>query len=258
MVDEKVELARARFGATAQNYVSSSVHAAGYTLETLVERVAPAAGKVALDIATGGGHVALAMSRRGAKVIASDITGPMLRAARANMMAMDTGMDMAFVGVEAGNLPCVDGGLDIVTCRLAAHHFPDAARFVRECARVVKPGGVVGLVDHIGPGEPGADRYCNAFETVRDPSHQWQYSQGEWEAFFVGVGLRIVYQEVVHQRLDFAWWTAMQHNDPDTVLRLRVMLKQAPEQAAQWLDSQVNDAGSGTFAHHDLILVAVK
>jgi ubiquinone/menaquinone biosynthesis C-methylase UbiE len=259
VLDDRRDLSQQRFGTFAQNYVSSAAHSTGYTLERLVALSEAAPGKRALDIATGGGHVALGMARRGAAVIASDLTPSMLRAARSFIAEQGAAAAPArFAQVDAQQLPVADNALDIVTCRLAAHHFPNAAAFVRECARVVKPGGIVGLVDQIGPADPKAARYLNAWEHLRDPSHGWQYSQGEWESFFVGEGLRLRASEEVVLRFDFAWWTQMQHNDADTVLRLRVMLKQAPETVAAWAEPDMPEGGAITFSHHHLILVGVK
>lgn len=260
MVEDKRALSQQRFGGFAQRYVNSAVHAGGYTLERLVALVAPGPGKWALDIATGGGHVALAMARAGATVIASDLTQPMLRAARAHLTEQLAGQGATayFAGVESGNFPFANASLDIVTCRLAAHHFPDVARFVREAARVVKPGGIVGVVDQIGPGEPQADRYCNAFERLRDPSHAWQYNQADWETFFYAENLDVQVSEVAAIPLDFEWWTQQQDNTPETVVRLRVLLRQAPHAVAEWFEPNIPETAGGSFTHRHLIIAGVK
>jgi SAM-dependent methyltransferase len=255
-LDDRRDLSQQRFGTYAQNYVSSAAHSTGYTLERLVALSEAAPGKRALDIATGGGHVALGLARRGAAVIASDLTPSMLRVA--STFIAEQGASATFARIDAQQLPFADNALDIVTCRLAAHHFPNAAAFVRECARVVKPGGLVGVVDQIGPADPKAANYLNAWERLRDPGHNWQYSQGEWESFFVGEGLQVTTSEEVCLRFDLAWWTQMQHNDADTVLRLRVMLKQAPELVAAWAAPDMPEGGAITFGHHHLILIGSK
>jgi len=256
---ERRELSQQRFGDFAQNYVTSNVHGSGYTLDRLIALLEPKAGQRALDIATGGGHVALALARAGAEVMASDLTPRMLNAARSHITQQ--GLDVSYGAVDAEHFPFADASLDIVTCRVAAHHFPNAAQFVRECARVVKRGGIVGLVDQIGPAEPEDARYINTFERVRDPSHNWQYSQPEWESFFTGVGLRVINSEIATMRFDLKWWSQMQNNDAETVLRLRVMLAQAPKRVAEWLQPDMPDMNNDatiTFAHHDLIPVGVK
>jgi ubiquinone/menaquinone biosynthesis C-methylase UbiE len=118
------------------------------------------------------------MARRGADVIASDLTPAMLKAARAHIQ--EQGFMAKYVQVDAQHVSFKDNSLDLVTSRIAPHHFPDPAEFVRECARIVRPGGVVGLVDQVGPEEANAAQYVNAFERLRDPSHVWEYSQSAW------------------------------------------------------------------------------
>jgi SAM-dependent methyltransferase len=132
------------------------------------------------------------------------------------------------------------------------------AEYVSECARVLRPGGIFGLVDHAGPTEPDVARYVNTYERLRDPSHIWEYSRGEWEALFTTAGLRTTYGEVVRSRLNFDWWTQMQNNDAETVVRLRVMLKQAPQAVAAWLEPDLPVAGEWSFTRWQLILIGVK
>jgi len=120
------------------------------------------------------------------------------------------------------------------------------------------PGGRVGLVDQIGPEDKRGAEHKNAYEKLRDPSHVWEYSQKAWEEMFTEAGLRIVSAEVSRSRLDFNWWTKMQNNDPDTVVRLRVMLTQAPQAAHEYLEPEFTDSGDASFAIRQLILIAEK
>lgn len=253
------ELAQQRFGALAQNYVSSHVHSGGHSLDRLIELVQPAPGKLALDVATGGGHVALALAKRGAKTIASDVTVSMLRAARENLSGQ--GIQAAYMRIDGHHLPFAAGSLDIVTARHAPHHFKDVAGYVRECARVARVGGIVGVVDQIAPEGREAAEYVNSFERLRDPSHGWQFSLAQWVGFFEDAGLRVINSEISSLRFDLAWWTKMQRNDADTVLRLRVMLRQAPQAVVDFLAPVVPDEGPDeavTFGHHYGIVVGVK
>lgn len=73
-----------------------------------------------------------------------------------------------------------DGAFDAVTCRIAPHHFADIGRFIAEAVRVLRPGGLLAVVDNIVPGSrlrgKKADRrraageYINIFEKLRDPT----------------------------------------------------------------------------------------
>ena len=74
-----------QFGKTAQNYVTSSIHAKGGDLKAMLELAGDVSGKKVLDVATGGGHTALTFARAGAEVTATDLTPEMLAAAEANI-----------------------------------------------------------------------------------------------------------------------------------------------------------------------------
>src|SRR5258708_21202621 len=122
-MDDIHQQVQQRFGALAQGYVNSAVHATGYSLDRLIELVAPKAGQRLLDVATGGGHVARAMAAAGARVIASDLTAPMLSAARTHIS--ESGLAADYLRADGQYIPFQSSALDGVTCRLAPHHFPD-------------------------------------------------------------------------------------------------------------------------------------
>src|SRR4029078_12698061 len=140
-------LVQQQFGAHAAAYATSTVHAKGASLSRLVELVQPKSTWQALDVATGAGHTALAFAPHVARVIASDLTAEMLVVAArlANAKASAT-MDTAPADAEA--LLFEDARFDLVTCRIAPHHFPDIPTFVGEVWRTLKPGGTVAAVDN--------------------------------------------------------------------------------------------------------------
>src|SRR5262245_66330388 len=115
-------LVQQQFGATAQQYLTSKPHAQGRSLERLVELTAPQPHWRALDVATGAGHVAYAFAPRVAQVIATDITTEMLAVVGAERERRGlANLHLAFARAEA--LPFAAGSLDLVTCRIAPHHF---------------------------------------------------------------------------------------------------------------------------------------
>ncbi len=248
-----------QFGDHAQNYVNSTIHSSSYSLERLLELLAIQPGGRALDVATGGGHVALGLAKRGARTLVSDLTPKMLTTARPFIESSAGGGHItAYVQVEGGAIPVADASLDVVTCRIAPHHFPDVAGFVGEAARVLKPGGIFGLVDQIAPEDKRAADYLNAFEQLRDPSHVWEYSQADWEGFFEVAGLSITHREVCRNRLELGWWTQMQSCPPDTVTRLTAMLHQAPQAVADWLQPELPAGGPFHFSLWQVILIGTK
>jgi ubiquinone/menaquinone biosynthesis C-methylase UbiE len=256
MTNETKSLSQQQFGAHAAGYVTSAAHNKGYSLDRLIEMAAPEPGKHALDIATGGGHTALALARRGAWTVAGDLTRPMLHAAREHITGQQPEGTVCYTQLDAERLPFPAHTFEIVTCRIAPHHFPDVAAFVRECARITKPGGLVVVVDQLSPGEPKAARYVNAFERLRDPSHAWAYNEVEWRGFFAGAGLEILHFEDFDTRHALTPWAERMGNDAATITRLRAMLTQAPGPIAAWMKPTF--AADATFVIRQFLIVGRK
>ncbi|HRK19618.1 MAG TPA: methyltransferase domain-containing protein [Hyphomicrobiaceae bacterium] len=261
------KLVQAQFGKNAANYATSSVHARGNSLTRLVELVQPKRDWVMLDIATGAGHTAAAFAPHVARVIASDITPEML--VETGKLASDKGLVNIETRIaDADALPFPDASFDAVTCRIAPHHFPDIVAFVAEVARVLKPGGVFGLVDNVAPGEettPGFDDVTlreaatayNAFEKLRDPSHGRALDSGEWRDIVGRNGLRIGPVEHLVKPMDFDAWCRNMSVDAATAGTLRAMLGAAPPALAAFLQPEERD-GKLAFRLFELLLVARK
>ena len=164
--------------------MTSAGHAGGDDLARLAELAAPTADDVALDIATGGGHTALAVARAGAgMVIASDFTPNMLRTARGFIgQAGATAAGVCYALADAEALPFADRSFSLVTTRIAPHHFPNPAQYVHEVARVLLPGGRFLLEDSVVPEGP-AGEFLNYVEKLRDGSHGRTLPLTEWVAF---------------------------------------------------------------------------
>lgn len=189
----------------ADAYVQSKTHASGDDLARLIEIVEPAQGDDALDIATGGGHVAAALAPRVKRVVASDLTPAMLKAA-SGFFASKGLPNVEAAEADAEALPFPDASYDIVTCRIAPHHFPNPGQFVNEAARVLRPGGRFGLIDTTVPdGDIG--QWINAFEKTRDPSHVRSLTKAEWRTLIEETGLTIAAVERFPKRHVFADWT---------------------------------------------------
>jgi len=255
---------REQFGANATAYISSPTHAQGASLARLVELIRPDASWRVLDIATATGHTALAFAPHVAAVVGLDLTPQMLPLA-ATLAAERGAGNLAFIAGDVEAMPFGDGTFDLVTCRIAPHHFPEIGRFIAEAVRVLRLGGVLAIVDNIVPGsrlrgkragrQREAGAYINAFEKFRDPSHVRCLSFEEWVDALTAAGLAIEAQETLDKRLTFETWAA--RHTPETQTRLRVLLSRAPAAAAEFLDPRT-DVGLTTFRLREGLFVARK
>jgi SAM-dependent methyltransferase len=165
----------------AQLYVESDAHRQGEDLEALVEWARGA--QTALDVATGGGHVARRLREEGIEVVTCD---------RSPGMRPD-------VICAAEHLPFADGSFDVVACRTAAHHFEDVHATVRELARVSSDR--VLLADTVNMGDA-----VERAEAIRDQSHVRNYSEAEWAEIVVGAGLELQEARLFEHSFDLLAW----------------------------------------------------
>lgn len=207
MPPSQKELTRAQFGRVASKYRCSADHTDVEDLDLLFTGLALDPGHRILDVATGGGHTALALAGRGGRVVASDLTPSMLREARF-LAAEHRARNIVFAGADAEALPFRDAAFDRVTCRIAPHHFPDLRTALAEMVRVLRPGGRIGIIDSTVPGEPSLDAFLNGAEKVRDPSHVRSYRVEEWLEFLAGAGLNLLQAASIWKTHAFPEWVA--------------------------------------------------
>ena len=225
------ESIKEQFGANAASYAVSKVHAKGASLARLVELVKPQADWLALDIATAAGHTAFAFAPHVTHVWATDITPEMLDLAQ--QQAQERGLaNVTVEPADAEALPYSDGKFDLVTCRIAPHHFGNVTPFVHESARVLKPGGILAIVDNVVP-EGTAGDYINAFEKFRDPSHSRCLNIDEWRKVYTQAGLVLLHDETMDKAMPFEFWA--KRHDVLTVRFLRSMLSEVSGEAATFL-----------------------
>jgi ubiquinone/menaquinone biosynthesis C-methylase UbiE len=225
-------LSQEQFGKTAAHYLTSKPHAKGKSLERLIELTSPQKDWRVLDIATGGGHVAYTFSPHVARVWATDITQEML-----DMVAAETAKrglsNVRVTYAKAEALPFEDASFDLVTCRIAPHHFDSIPKFLAEVHRVLKPNGVFALVDNVVPAGSVGD-YINAFERLRDPSHLRAWTMDEWRKALGVARLAVEHEEQIYKTMEFKSW-AQRYDDTMKAL-LRAMLTQVTPEVKKVLE----------------------
>ena len=246
-------LVQEQFGKTAASYLTSAPHAKGASLERLVALTSPQKNWRALDVATGGGHVAYTFAPHVERMWATDITQEMLDMVRAEAQKRGlANVRTAYAKAEA--LPFEDASFDLVTCRIAPHHFDSIPDFLGEVQRVLKPGGLLALVDNVVP--PGsAGDYVNAFERFRDPSHLRAWTMEEWREALAKAGLKLTHEEQIYKTMEFKSWAA--RHDATMQALLRAMLAQVTPEVKAVLEP----AGSGgdlTFRLCEGLFIARK
>jgi SAM-dependent methyltransferase len=187
-----------RWSTHAQAYRESEAHRSGADLDLLVEW---AEGRTALDVATGGGHVARRLREAGFDVVTVDPSPGM----------------QADVLSTAEHLPFADGSFDVVVSRIAPHHFADIGEAIREMARV--SGDLVLIVDNLYRGDA-----VEEVERLRDPTHVRNYSEDEWRQLFVEADLEVEAVELIETDIEVEGWLARAGCVGDEAERVRALL----------------------------------
>jgi ubiquinone/menaquinone biosynthesis C-methylase UbiE len=245
-----IEPVQKQFGRAAAAYVESATHARGEDLDRIVALATQHGGERIVDVGTGVGHTLRRLAPRFRAGVGVDATREMLAAGRG--VLADAGVTNALlVQANATALPIASRSADVVTSRLAAHHFADAAAAFREIARILRPGGLFVLVDNYAPDEPELDRFINEVETLRDPSHVRNHTVAGWRDLLESAGLRTtVDSDSAVTKLTTENWLERSQTPPDRAEEVRRRLRTAPPAAVEAF--QVTPV---TFAVRKLILI---
>lgn len=248
---------RAQFAGVAEAYRRSIDHIDADDREILIARLELSPSHLALDVATGGGHTAVALSPLVRRVVASDLTPEML--AEARTLARERGRrNVEFVAADAENLPFAGGAFDRVACRIAPHHFPEVAAAVSEMVRVAKPGGLVGIVDSVAPEDPALDAFINGVERVRDPSHVRSYRVEEWVCLLQEAGLTLLFVSCSWKAHRFPEWVA-RTGRPEAIRReVEEMFRTAFPRAREFFRVKVEGGRVASYSDEKGIFVGRK
>lgn len=221
-----------RFNTIASNYATSEVHISSPTLKRLhafLPRI-----ETVCDVASGAGHSGLSFAESATRIVAVDPAPKMLEEFR----KLATGRGAAVETVEsfAESIPLPSDSFDLVVCRLAAHHFTDVGKAMREMTRVAKTGGYVAVIDMEGDENPELDSLNHDIEVLHDPTHVRSYTVKRWRELWAANRLEVIACEgrcwEIAGGLTVRRWCELGNSGQAAFQAIRDRLKATP---AEWL-----------------------
>jgi SAM-dependent methyltransferase len=197
----------AEFTHQAESFEASAVVRLPQTLDAVVALVPADPAARWLEAACGGGVIARALAARVGSVQGVDLTPAMLEVARREAAARGLG-NVTFSLGDATALQLPDAGLDGAITRFSLHHVPVPGRLVAEMARVVRPGGLVIVADHVADEDPDGEAWHQQIERVRDPSHWACLTPARLRALGAAAGLELEHEQLDSYETDFCDWVA--------------------------------------------------
>jgi ubiquinone/menaquinone biosynthesis C-methylase UbiE len=184
-----------------------------------------------LDIATGAGHTGLFLASLGHDVTLADIAQPMLE--RATEAAAERGLKVQSRQHPAEHFPYENASFDLVTCRIAAHHFSSPSAFVRETARVLRGGGWLLLIDgSVQDDQPEAEGWLHTLEKLRDPSHSRLLTPRGWNWLCEESGLIVLHSGLSSfKQPDLDWYFETAATSEENRQKVLELIENAPESA---------------------------
>lgn len=241
-LDATQEAARTQFDKQSHRYGKSHILADVSDVDALLALVDSRPG-VALDIATGGGHTGLRLAELGWKVTCADIAQGMLD--RVSEGANERGLSIETRLHPAEELPDENGSFDLVTCRVAAHHFSSPAEFVKETARVLKPGGWFLLIDgSVQDNEPEVEEWLHRVEKWRDPSHGRFLTPAAWKSLCEKEGFEVLELGITPlKQPDLNWYFETASTTPENREKVLELTKNAPARVTKVLRLETEPDG---------------
>ena len=181
------------------------------------------------DIACGAGHSGFSFKDRASKIVFCDPAKNMLKIVEERTKELDS-VEIDLFETVAEKLPLLDKSFDLVISRLAPHHFNDPLKAVSEMKRVIKPGGLVCIIDLSGYANVLIDSFNHDIECLHDPTHVRSYTVNQWHKYFTQAGLIVNYaQDGFSESSDgvpIKKWCEIANSGVEAEKKIRIRLKQ--------------------------------
>ncbi|ELK47473.1 methyltransferase domain-containing protein [Bacillus sp. SB49] len=255
MTEDRKDRVKRNFTRSRESYVQSKTHNNAGDLQELIHQLSPLRSWKVLDIATGGGHVARTLSPYVQTVYATDLTKAMLENTASHLQHLE---NIEYIVADAEQLPFLDESFDAVTCRIAAHHFPEPLSYIKECYRVLKPGGTFLMIDNTAPDKEELDRFYNTFEQWRDDSHVRAWKISEWKQWLLHEGFLIKKESLKQKNLPFRDWVERTCSDRSIQNQVEAYMMTAPASTKQYFSIQTSEGHVDSFSIDEWMVVGAK
>lgn len=215
-----------QFTAQVERFVASPHVNVAEPVERFVATVAPRGDERTLDVGCGPGLLARAFAPRVREFVGVDLTPAMVEKATA-IARKESLANARFQVGDALALPFEAGSFDLALTRLALHHMPEPGAAVREMARVLRPGGRIGIFDLTGSEIAAEQGFHDCVERLRDPSHARSLPPSELVRLPGLAGLHVDRVETVDYEIDVEDWIARAEQSADEARIAREMLAAA-------------------------------
>lgn len=233
------ELVSDQFSGSAQGYLTSDVHANGADLQRLNALTRYSASQTALDLGCGAGHTSFAMAKEVAAVTAYDLSAEMLvlvesEAVRRGLTNITTQQG------SAEHLPFADASFDLVATRFSTHHWSNVPAAMSEVRRVLKPTGILVLIDTVSPENPLFDTVLQTVEILADASHIRDYRVSEWHAMLNVAGFEVLESDSWTLPMAFSSWIGRKQTSELRADTIRDVFAKSSDEVRQYFKVQAD------------------
>ncbi|WP_035610210.1 class I SAM-dependent methyltransferase [Haloferula sp. BvORR071] len=257
-LDSQQQRSAAQFDRQAANYGKKHILADTRDVEALIDLIPlpNRHGKV-LDVATGGGHTALALAKAGYQPVLGDLAPAMLEHAKA-LLAGD-GVQAETALFPAEEIPFPDASFRLVSCRVAPHHFSDVPGFVQEAHRVLEPGGYLMIIDGSLPDDdPETAEWLHQVEKFRDPSHGRLLDRPTWSRIIEEAGFELLRAELEPMKQpNLEWYFEAAATTEENREQVRELIRTASPHVREAMELETED-GPVRWVWQRISLLAVK
>jgi len=249
---------REQFSKTAVAYVEATHFSSGKDLEEAARLLKPSHDDNMLDVACGGGHMALFFAPMVRQVVASDLTMQMLKKAQEHIADEGRVDNVVFREADAEDLPFPAGSFTLLTCRIASHHFPDVPKALREFHRVLRRGGRMLIIDTLVPEDPEIAEFFQTMEKMRNPTHLRAFSEQEWEDMILNSELILQETLIVPKTHDFQEWTKTAGLNREKVQELNRFFMDAPQKVHDYFQIESFAGEVESYTDQKILIYATR